>query len=133
MLKETLWGYSSPTKETNSGYCGADLFVSPQNNIKRAKKTTTKLLKFNHKKADKENRMHALKKNPLNVNNFRMNMLAMKHTDKVRRITPEKILDAPRMIDDFYLNLLDWSNQNIVAIALEQNAYLMNYDNKQIS
>jgi len=31
---------------------------------------------------------------------------------------PERILDAPELLDDFYLNLLDWSEKNIVAIAL---------------
>ena len=29
----------------------------------------------------------------------------------------EKILDAPGMADDYYLNLLDWSNQNVLAIG----------------
>ncbi|KAI9490240.1 WD40-repeat-containing domain protein [Zychaea mexicana] len=40
----------------------------------------------------------------------------------------EKILDAPYMTDDFYLNLLDWSNQNIVAVALDKAIYLWNAD-----
>ena len=25
---------------------------------------------------------------------------------------PYKVLDAPSLLDDFYLNLVDWSNQN---------------------
>jgi hypothetical protein len=32
---------------------------------------------------------------------------------------PHRILDAPGLIDDFYLNLLAWSSDNIVAVALE--------------
>jgi len=133
ILKETLWGYPSPAKDYEDEYVGPDMLVSPQKNTNKAKKTTTKLLKFNLKKTDKENRMCAVKKNPLNVNNFRMNVLAMKHTEKVRRIVAEKTLDAPGMIDDFYLNLLDWSEENIVAIALDQRAYLMDYSTKKIS
>jgi len=31
---------------------------------------------------------------------------------------PERILDAPELVDDYYLNLLDWSSSNTVAIAL---------------
>lgn len=27
---------------------------------------------------------------------------------------PERILDAPDLLDDYYLNLLDWSSQNTV-------------------
>ena len=39
---------------------------------------------------------------------------------KDRRITtyPHKILDAPGMQDDFYLNLISWSSTNVVGIAL---------------
>eukprot|EP00658_Telonema_sp_P-2_P034410 TRINITY_DN25127_c0_g1_i2.p1 TRINITY_DN25127_c0_g1~~TRINITY_DN25127_c0_g1_i2.p1 ORF type:complete len:234 (-),score=55.86 TRINITY_DN25127_c0_g1_i2:139-840(-) len=39
---------------------------------------------------------------------------------------PERILDAPELLDDFYLNLLDWSQRNVVAIALGQTVYLWN-------
>lgn len=31
---------------------------------------------------------------------------------------PFKVLDAPALKDDFYLNLIDWSSQNILAVAL---------------
>ena len=30
--------------------------------------------------------------------------------------TPEKILDAPDMLNDFYLHLMDWSSLNHVAV-----------------
>ena len=31
---------------------------------------------------------------------------------------PERILDAPELLDDFYLNLLDWSEGNVLGVAL---------------
>ncbi|TXG48072.1 hypothetical protein EZV62_027366 [Acer yangbiense] len=37
---------------------------------------------------------------------------------------PEKILDAPDLVDDFHLNLLDWGSTNVLAIALESTVYL---------
>ncbi|XP_059643099.1 cell division cycle 20.1, cofactor of APC complex-like isoform X2 [Cornus florida] len=46
---------------------------------------------------------------------------------KSRRHIPqssERILDAPELVDDFYLNLLDWGSSNIVAIALGNSVYL---------
>ena len=45
-----------------------------------------------------------------------------------RRINtvPERVLDAPGLIDDYYLNLLDWSSSNCVAIALERSVYVWN-------
>lgn len=30
--------------------------------------------------------------------------------------TQERILDAPELMDDYYLNLLDWSSQNLVGV-----------------
>lgn len=39
---------------------------------------------------------------------------------------PERILDAPDMVDDFYLNLLDWSCANLLAVALGPSVYIWN-------
>ncbi|KAK9823526.1 hypothetical protein WJX72_003403 [[Myrmecia] bisecta] len=39
---------------------------------------------------------------------------------------PERILDAPELLDDYYLNLLDWGSNNSVAIALGATVYLWN-------
>ncbi|PIN16377.1 Anaphase promoting complex, Cdc20, Cdh1, and Ama1 subunits [Handroanthus impetiginosus] len=45
----------------------------------------------------------------------------------------ERILDAPDIIDDFYLNLLDWGSSNVVAIALGNNVYLWDASDGSIS
>lgn len=45
---------------------------------------------------------------------------------------PEKILDAPDLQDDYYLNLLDWSQENILAVCLAQTVYLWNSDSGEI-
>ena len=38
---------------------------------------------------------------------------------------PERILDAPDLVDDYYLNLLDWSKScNKLAVCLAQSLYL---------
>jgi cell division cycle protein 20 (cofactor of APC complex) len=39
---------------------------------------------------------------------------------------PSRILDAPDLLDDYYLNLLSWSSSNILAVALSQTVYLWN-------
>ena len=39
---------------------------------------------------------------------------------------PTRILDAPDLVDDYYLNLLDWSANNTLAVALGQVVYLWN-------
>ena len=47
-------------------------------------------------------------------------------TPRTIPVQPERILDAPDLVDDFYLNLLDWSNKNIVAIALSTRVFFWN-------
>lgn len=36
----------------------------------------------------------------------------------------EKVLDAPDLIDDYYLNLMDWSGDNYLAVALGSAVYI---------
>ncbi|KAI3424513.1 ANK_REP_REGION domain-containing protein [Psidium guajava] len=40
--------------------------------------------------------------------------------------TPERTLDAPDIVDDYYLNLLDWGSSNKLSIALGNTVYLWN-------
>ncbi|CAK7274317.1 WD repeat-containing protein slp1 [Sporothrix epigloea] len=46
---------------------------------------------------------------------------------------PERVLDAPGLIDDYYLNLLDWSSGNQIAIGLERNVYVWSADEGSVS
>ncbi|KAK1283911.1 Protein FIZZY-RELATED 2 [Acorus calamus] len=40
--------------------------------------------------------------------------------------SPFKVLDAPALQDDFYLNLVDWSSHNVLAVGLRNCVYLWN-------
>ncbi|RDW87789.1 WD40 repeat-like protein [Coleophoma crateriformis] len=46
---------------------------------------------------------------------------------------PERVLDAPGLVDDYYLNLLDWSSGNQVAIGLERNVYVWSAESGTVS
>lgn len=37
---------------------------------------------------------------------------------------PVRILDAPALLNDYYLNLLSWSSTNVLAVALSETVYL---------
>lgn len=52
-----------------------------------------------------------------------------------RRIpsAPERVLDAPGLVDDYYLNLLDWSSGNQVAIGLERSVYIWSADSGSVA
>lgn len=40
--------------------------------------------------------------------------------------SPTRILDAPELRDDYYLNLVSWGDNNVLAVALDQIVYLYN-------
>lgn len=47
--------------------------------------------------------------------------------------SPFRVLDAPSILNDYYLNLLDWSKDNIIALGLSDQLYLWNAGNKTVS
>ncbi|THU55440.1 hypothetical protein C4D60_Mb11t06560 [Musa balbisiana] len=55
----------------------------------------------------------------------------------IRRIrhlpqSADRILDGPELIDDYYLNLMDWGKSNILAVALGRSLYLWNAANSMV-
>ncbi|BFY99997.1 hypothetical protein BsWGS_03037 [Bradybaena similaris] len=48
----------------------------------------------------------------------------MKKLNRYIPQVPERILDAPDIINDYYLSLIDWSVQNVLAVALGGSVYL---------
>jgi cell division cycle protein 20 (cofactor of APC complex) len=56
-------------------------------------------------------------------------------TNTRRRIAtaPERVLDAPGLVDDYYLNLLDWSSGNQVAIGLERSVYVWSAESGEVN
>ncbi|XP_059478769.1 fizzy-related protein homolog [Neocloeon triangulifer] len=55
-----------------------------------------------------------------------------KATRKISRI-PFKVLDAPELQDDFYLNLVDWSSQNVLSVGLGSCVYLWSAFTSQVT
>ena len=39
---------------------------------------------------------------------------------------PSRILDAPDLLDDYYLNLLSWNDANVLSVVLGQTVYMWN-------
>ena len=52
-----------------------------------------------------------------------------RHVAKV----PYKVLDAPELADDFYLNLVDWGNQGNLGVGLGQCVYMWNANNGAVT
>ncbi|MBN3313277.1 CDC20 protein, partial [Atractosteus spatula] len=56
-----------------------------------------------------------------------------KKTSRYISSVPDRILDAPDLRNDFYLNLIDWSSQNVMAVALHNSVYLWNASTCEIT
>lgn len=58
---------------------------------------------------------------------------SVKRTSRFIPTAPEKILDAPQLINDYYTELLDWSSLNVVSVALSKTLYLWNAETEDIT
>ena len=47
--------------------------------------------------------------------------------------TPFRVLDAPELTDDFYLNLVDWSTTNVLGVGLGSAVYLWSAKTAQVT
>ncbi|TFK21948.1 WD40 repeat-like protein [Coprinopsis marcescibilis] len=47
--------------------------------------------------------------------------------------TPYRVLDAPELADDFYLNLVDWSSTNVLGVGLGSCVYLWQAQNANVN
>ena len=114
---------------SNGAYYSSDSFSVDRNIIRMVNQK--RILNFKNKKVNnnKEN------SNLLNqvssivcskINQFeRLHHAEQIHKREISSI-PEKILDAPNLVDDYYLNLLDWGKKNVLAVALGKTVYLWN-------
>ncbi|EUB55749.1 Protein FIZZY-RELATED 2 [Echinococcus granulosus] len=69
---------------------------------------------------------------PVSEKSQRLLQAPQKFTRYIPRM-PYKVLDAPDLQDDFYLNLVDWSSQNVLAVGLGASVYLWNAYTSQVT
>ena len=60
---------------------------------------------------------------PVRFDSQRMLLSPRKQPRTVSK-TPYKVLDAPELADDFYLNLVDWGSMNILGVGLGSSVYM---------
>lgn len=66
------------------------------------------------------------------VNSQKLLRSPRKPTRKISKI-PFKVLDAPELQDDFYLNLVDWSSLNVLSVGLGTCVYLWSACTSQVN
>lgn len=78
---------------------------------------------------DPTNSIYSL--SPMRPESQRLLLQKKKEPRKVPTI-PYRVLDAPGLVDDYYLNLLDWSSKNVIGVALQSSVYLWNAQNNGV-
>mmetsp|Transcript_11563 Transcript_11563/g.10041 ORF Transcript_11563/g.10041 Transcript_11563/m.10041 type:complete len:357 (+) Transcript_11563:702-1772(+) len=57
---------------------------------------------------------------------------SLKSYRKIPKV-PYRILDAPGLVDDFYLNVIDWSAKNYVAVSLLHSVWIWDENQGKVS
>ena len=115
LLNKLNTAKSNNNKDIPSSYNKVKLF-----SWKKEKTKKNENFFYNIINAQKEN------ENILNNNNFDFNLAQRKIS-----IKPYKELPAPNLMDDFYLNLLDWSSKNQIAVGCTSSVILWNNNKTQ--
>jgi len=59
-------------------------------------------------------------------------LLSPRKTPRAVSKVPFKVLDAPELADDFYLNLVDWGSSGVLAVGLGDSVYLWNSESGKV-
>jgi cell division cycle 20-like protein 1 (cofactor of APC complex) len=129
LLESQFFGSDDALNEMNLGCINqADNLVQPNftshynmNGGNKSQKENKSILKYQKKPTNK-------KYNPgvaamLDMKTDSYYQTEIKPSRKVSKL-PFKVLDAPQLQDDFYLNLVDWSSQNMLAVGLGNEVYI---------
>mmetsp|Transcript_19405 Transcript_19405/g.23894 ORF Transcript_19405/g.23894 Transcript_19405/m.23894 type:complete len:781 (+) Transcript_19405:601-2943(+) len=127
---------SSTTTSASSNSLGAsnDQRVNRSNNVATPLRETGNFLRFNqtprqlyHGEVFRNNTTSVVESfniSPVGTKSrHRLMTMPQKRKRKIAKV-PFKVLDAPALADDFYLNLVDWSSQNVLAVGLGSCVYL---------
>lgn len=99
------------------------------------------LLKFGHRTPTKATGLTVqnstnidsiFSRSPLSLDSQRLLKSPRKPQRKVPK-NPYKVLDAPELQDDFYLNLVDWSSTNMLSVGLSSCVYLWSACNSSVT
>ena len=111
-------------EETHSSFLNKQI-ISPKEN----KNLKSKIFSF---KSDKNKKKTIFSSNDFSemVNNFSLNK--QPNARKINK-APFKILEAPNLMDDFYLNLVDWSSQNDLSVGLLNSVFVWSANKSKVS
>ncbi|KAI3543961.1 WD repeat domain-containing protein [Colletotrichum costaricense] len=69
---------------------------------------------------------------PVRFNSQQMLLSPRRQPRAVSKV-PYKVLDAPDLADDFYLNLVDWGSANVLGVGLGSSVYMWNAQTSRVN
>ncbi|KAI0115479.1 WD40-repeat-containing domain protein [Nemania sp. FL0031] len=60
-------------------------------------------------------------------------LLSPRRAPRAINKVPFKVLDAPELADDFYLNLVDWGSANVLGVGLGSSVYMWNAQSSRVN
>lgn len=100
-------GSTSTSATNNTGSSNLFTFQSPQKSRPVSRDLQSELYSLSPVRQDSQKLLLLPQKKPRNISKV-----------------PYRVLDAPELSDDFYLNLVDWGSQDILAVGLGDSVYL---------
>ncbi|MCL4132534.1 UNVERIFIED_CONTAM: hypothetical protein GTU68_002392, partial [Idotea baltica] len=109
-----------------------DLRDSPEERRALSPVQSPNLYKFSSPKCNREELSSPYSLSPVSAKSEKLLRSPRKAARKISKI-PFKVLDAPELQDDFYLNLVDWSSQNVLSVGLGTCVYLWSAYTSQVT
>lgn len=108
---------------------GAEINRIPSTNDENHCLTARPLLQYSKKRKDLDDFQ------PISAISPNSQKLLKSPRKAIRKIpkSPFKVLDAPDLQDDFYLNLVDWSSTNVLSVGLGSCVYLWSAHTSQVT
>jgi WD40 repeat protein len=75
-------------------------------------------------KGDAVNNLNVLYSDSMGAADRKKKSSSLKLVHRQISSAPARILDASDILDDYYLNLMSWSDTNVLAVALQKTVYL---------
>ncbi|KAL2757189.1 hypothetical protein ACRALDRAFT_1062815 [Sodiomyces alcalophilus JCM 7366] len=106
-------------------------FMSPRNGTAAGHLTPSRTPQNRHG-PNLDTRAEIYSLSPVRFGSQQMLLSPRRQSRAVSKV-PYKVLDAPELADDFYLNLVDWGSANVLGVGLGSSVYLWNAQTSRVN
>ncbi|KAK0754926.1 WD40-repeat-containing domain protein [Schizothecium vesticola] len=107
-------------------------YVSPRHHASIAGHPTPSRTPQSRHGPNLDTRSEAYSLSPVRFGSQQMLLSPRRQPRAVSKV-PYKVLDAPELADDFYLNLVDWGSANVLGVGLGSSVYMWNAQTSRVN